>query len=123
MMPKLTVDGVGTFDVAQGKRLVLALEDEAGIDQLHACGGNARCTTCRVEFVEGEPEKMTQAEKDVLAAKGLAGQANLRLSCQISCDHDMTVRATSRLAGSGRPDAGKRPTDEIMPQPVVWTTR
>src|SRR5207245_11610421 len=50
-MPKLTVEGVGTFDVPQGKRLVLALEDEAKVDQLHACGGNARCTTCRVEFV------------------------------------------------------------------------
>ena len=55
-MPKLTVEGVGTFDVPEGKRLVLALEDEAKIDQLpHACGGNARCTTCRVEFVSGEP--------------------------------------------------------------------
>jgi ferredoxin len=58
-MPKLTVDGVGTFEVPQGKRLVLALVDEAGIDQLHACGGNARCTTCRVEFVAGEPATMT----------------------------------------------------------------
>ena len=40
-MPKLTVEGVGTFDVPQGKRMVLALEDEAKVDQLHACGGNA----------------------------------------------------------------------------------
>jgi ferredoxin len=122
-MPKLTVEGAGTFEVPAGKRLVLALEDEGGIDQLHACGGNARCTTCRVEFVEGEPEKMTQAEKDVLAAKGLAGTPNLRLSCQVLCDHDMSVRATSRLAGSGRADAGKRPTDELMPEPVVWTVK
>ena len=38
-MPKLTVEGVGDFDVDTGKRLVLALTDEAGIDQLHACGG------------------------------------------------------------------------------------
>ncbi len=67
-MPKLTVADVGTFDVPQDKRLVLALEDEAKVDQLHACGGNARCTTCRVEFVAGEPERMTVAEKTVLAA-------------------------------------------------------
>src|SRR6478609_5033667 len=72
-MPKLTVEGVGSFEVPQGKRLVLALEDEAGVDQLHACGGNARCTTCRVEFVSGEPEQMTAAEKTVLAARGLTG--------------------------------------------------
>src|SRR6266536_2311413 len=102
-MPKLTVEGVGEFDVPAGKRLVLALEDEAKIDQLHACGGNARCTTCRVEFVAGEPAKMTAAEKQVLAARGLTG---VRLSCQILCDHDMGVRIISRLAGSGRKDVG-----------------
>src|SRR5437879_9879366 len=114
-MPKLNVEGVGDFEVPHGKRLVLALEDEARLDQLHACGGNARCTTCRVEFVAGEPPQMTEAEKAVLAAKGVAG---VRLSCQIVCDHDMTVRVISRLAGSGRPDAGKRPADEITPPPV-----
>ena len=115
-MPKLTVEGLGTVDVPQGKRLVLALEDEAKVDQLHACGGNARCTTCRVEFVAGEPDQMTQAEKSVLAARGLSG---VRLSCQMLCDHDMTVRAISRLAGSGRKDAGPRPADTIQPQPVT----
>jgi ferredoxin len=119
-MPKLTVEGKGDFEVPAGKRLVLALEDEAGVDQLHACGGNARCTTCRVAFVAGEPDKMTAAEKSVLAARGLTG---VRLSCQIVCDHDMAVRAISRLAGSGRPDAGKRPADEIQPQPVTWTEK
>jgi ferredoxin len=119
-MPKLSVDGVGSFDVPQDKRLVLALEDEAKIDQLHACGGNARCTTCRVEFLEGEPSKMTVAEKTRLAERGLSG---VRLSCQILCDRDMTVKVISRLAGSGRPDAGKRPLDEIQPQPIEWTEK
>jgi ferredoxin len=119
-MPKLTVEGVGEFEVPQGKRLVLTLVDEARIDQLHACGGNARCTTCRVEFVSGEPDRMTVAEKTVLAARGLTG---VRLSCQIVCDHDMTVRAISRLAGSGRPNAGNRPADTIQPEPPQWTAK
>ena len=121
-MPKLTVEDVGTFDVPQGKRLVNALSDEAGIDQLHACGGNARCTTCRVQFTEGEPTKMTQAEKDLIAARGLGVHPGLRLSCQITAEHDMTVKAISRLAGSGRADAGKRPADEIQPPPA-WTEK
>ena len=118
-MPKLSVENVGQFEVPQGKRLVLALEDEAKIDQLHACGGNARCTTCRVEFVAGEPDRMTEAEKQVLAARGLTG---VRLSCQIACDHDMSVRCISRLAGSGRADAGSRPADQITPPPV-WVPK
>ncbi len=121
-MPKLTVEGIATVEVPQGKRLVNALTDEAKIDQLHACGGNARCTTCRVQFVSGEPAKMTEAEKQVLGERGLIGQAGLRLSCQIQCEQDMTVRAISRLAGSGRKDAGARPTDEITPPPV-WTSK
>lgn len=109
-MPKLTVEGVGEFQVPEGKRLVLALIDEAATDQLHACGGNARCTTCRVEFVSGEPATMTDAERSVLAARGLTG---VRLSCQILCQEDMTVRVISHFAGSGRKDAGTRPADSI----------
>ena len=113
-MPKLTVEGFSTVDVETGKRLVLAIEQDAGVDVLHACGGNARCTTCRVEFISGEPPRMTLAEKTRLEAKGLTG---VRLSCQIVCDHDMTVRAISRLEGSGRPDPGATPEPTIQPPP------
>jgi hypothetical protein len=65
---------------------------------------------------------MTEAEKSVLGMRGLLDQQGLRLSCQIKCDHDMTVRAISRLAGSGRADAGTRPADEIVPPPV-WVSK
>ena len=113
-MPQLTIEGYGTFEVPEGKRLVLAIEKDAGVDILHACGGFARCTTCRVEFINGEPAAMTAAEKDRLAAHGLSG---LRLSCQIVCDHDMAVRAVSRMEGSGRPDPGPAPQETITPPP------
>jgi ferredoxin len=118
-MPQLTVEGFSTVEVESGKRLVLAIEQDAGVDILHACGGNARCTTCRVQFISGEPETMTVAERSVLAAKGHSG---VRLSCQIICDHDMTVRAVSRLEGSGRPDPGSTPAPEITPPPE-WINR
>jgi ferredoxin len=116
-MPKLTVEGLGEFNVPQGKRLILALREEAGSDQLHACGGKARCTTCRVEFIDGEPTRQTIAEKEILQARGVQ---NARLSCQISCDHDMSVRIISRLEGSGRKDCGSPCSPEIEPQPVDW---
>jgi ferredoxin len=113
-MPKLTVEGIGEFEVPADKRLVQALCDEAGVDQLHACGGHARCTTCKVEFVSGEPTRMTVAERDVLKARGLTG---VRLSCQMLCDHDMAVRVISRFEGSGRKDAGSPVAAEIEPPP------
>ena len=114
----------GTFDVPQGKRLVLALEDEAKIDQLHACGGNARCTTCRVEFTAGEPDRMNEAKKQVLAARGLTG---VRLSCQIVCDHDMSVRRQSRPGrqrpeGCGDAPRGRRSSRHRRRRSVTPTT-
>ena len=55
-MHKVTVEGIETFVSADdGRRLVLAIED-AGIDILHRCGGNARCATCRVEVIDGDAE-------------------------------------------------------------------
>ena len=113
-MAKLTVEGYGTFDVPDGKRLVLAIEEDAKVDVMHACGGNARCTTCRVEFIEGEPSKMTVAENAVLEARGLTG---VRLSCQVLCDQEMIVRAISRLEGTGRPAPGGTPGETITPTP------
>jgi ferredoxin len=85
-VPRLEVEGVGTFDVDEGKRLVLAIEEDGGVDIMHECGGYARCTTCRVEFLEGEPNDMTQAELAMLVIRNLLGKA--RLSCQVLCDRD-----------------------------------
>ena len=48
---------------------------------------------------------MTVAERNVLGARGVTG---VRLSRQILCDHDMTVRAISRLTGSGRARSDRR---------------
>jgi ferredoxin len=120
-MPKLTVQGIGQFDVADGKRLVKAMVEDAGTDQLHACGGNSRCTTCRVRFVEGEPDQITQAEADTLSARGIT-ETGIRLSCQVVCDHDMTVELISRFEGSGRKDMGSPVSDDMTPPPV-WTSR
>jgi DNA-binding Xre family transcriptional regulator/ferredoxin len=110
----LSGHGCARFGGADNTRLVLAIEQDAHVDILHACGGNARCTTCRVEFIAGEPTNMTIAEKERLEQRGLSG---VRLSCQIVCDHDMNVRAISRLEGSGRPDPGSTPLETVQPPP------
>jgi ferredoxin len=113
-MPRIEVEGRGTFDVPPDTRLVRAIEGN-GVDILHRCGGFAKCTTCRVEFIAGEPERMTVAERAKLAEKELLGQ--VRLSCQILCDHDMTVRPLMTLSTSDLPDPGPEPQAEITPEP------
>lgn len=118
-MPVITLPDGRSFETPADKRLVLALEDN-GVDILHRCGGYARCTTCRVGFDSGEPQTMTAAERDRLAQSGLVGEA--RLSCQIVCDHDMTLAWVNRLADSDYDDAGRRPEDHITPEPE-WVKR
>jgi ferredoxin len=78
-MPKITVENEKTFDAPAGKKLVLAIED-AGIDILHRCGGNARCTTCRVEVIEGTVPPISTAEIEALEDPDLIEK--YRLSCQ-----------------------------------------
>jgi ferredoxin len=119
-MPRLEVEGVGTFDVQEGKRLVLAIEEDAGVDVLHRCGAYARCTTCRIEYLEGEPEKMTRAEVEVLEKRNLLGQ--VRLSCQAVCDHDMKVRPLMTVTSTGLDGPGNKPEPHITPEPE-WVDR
>ena len=118
-MPILTVQDHCSVQIPAGIRLVKALVDEAKADQLHACGGNARCTTCRVKFISGEPDQMTVAERDLRKVRGI-DDPGVRLSCQILCENDMSIELISRLAGSGRKDQGSPVDDAIHPQPVEW---
>ena len=114
-MPKLTVDG-RTAEVPEGQRLVLAIEAQ-GVPIGHRCGGFARCTTCRVEFREGEPETMTRAEFAILSTRGLLGQ--VRLSCQIVCDHDMSVHPLMTKDNQGWDSTGPTPEPTVTPE-AAW---
>ena len=107
-MPTVTVEGEKSFEVEAGKKLVLAIED-AGIDILHRCGGNARCTTCRVQVVSGELEPMGELEQTRLAREASLGP-DIRLSCQVHVNSDLTVKVLGRASTSGMP-AGPRPAD------------
>ncbi|MDT5060566.1 MAG: hypothetical protein QOH63_1025 [Acidobacteriota bacterium] len=110
-MPKIeaeTATGTEAFDAVEGRKLVLAIED-AGIDILHRCGGNAKCTTCRVEVLAGDPGEIGEAERNrLLMETGLA--ENVRLSCQVHVIDDLKVRVINQASVRGM-DAGPRPLD------------
>jgi ferredoxin len=111
-MPKIeaeTATGLQAFDAPQGKKLVLAIED-SGIDILHRCGGNARCTTCRVEILSGDPGEMGELERNRLAVEADLAD-NVRLSCQIRVNDDLRIRVVNQVSVRGM-DAGPRPLDE-----------
>src|SRR5438445_12159845 len=95
-----TANGTVEFDAEAGKKLVLAMEDN-GINILHRCGGNARCTTCRVEILAGEYDDLTRIEKNAFSDKGLIDD-QLRLFCQVRVDSDMTIRPIMTVECSGK---------------------
>ena len=110
-MPTITAEtatGPQTFEAPAGKKLVLAIED-AGIDILHRCGGNARCTTCRVEVLDGDPGEMHDLERNRLAMENDLAP-NVRLSCQIPVAGDLRVQVINQVSVRGM-DAGPRPLD------------
>src|ERR671915_2199700 len=101
-MPRIeaeTATGAQAFEAAGGRKLVLAIED-AGIDILHRCGGQAKCTTCRVEVLEGDAGEMNSREQERLAREEQLTE-NTRLSCQIIVRQPLKVHVLRRLSESG----------------------
>lgn len=110
-MPKITAEtahGTVAFEAEAGRKLVLCLEDR-GVDILHRCGGNARCTTCRVEVLSGDPGEIGAAEHTILASKADLGD-HTRLSCQVRLVDDLHVRVIRQASVEGI-DAGGRPEE------------
>lgn len=108
---EVEVVGESTFEATRGRRLVLAIED-AGIDILHRCGGNARCTTCRVEVLDGDAGEMTEAEANRLESVSERTERT-RLSCQVQVRDDLTVKVRNRL--HEKPELG-----DAGPRPIEW---
>ena len=103
-----TAAGTVKIEAETGRKLVLCLEDN-GVDILHRCGGNAKCTTCRVEILAGDPGEIGEAEKAVLASKTDLGD-HTRLSCQVLVNDDLHVKVIRQASVEGI-DAGGRPAE------------
>ena len=115
-MPILTIEDAGSFDVDEGTRLVNAIE-ACDVDIGHRCGGQSKCTTCRVRFVSGEPAEMTRAEYEKLRDTKQLG--DFRLACQLVADRPMTVEVLMRASEIGWDDAGPAPVAVVEPE-AAW---
>ncbi len=109
-MHTVKIQGEESTETTNGRRLVLAIED-AGVDILHRCGGNARCTTCRVDIVSGDAGPMTEAEEERLS-RVEDRTPTLRLSCQVQVNDDLEVAVLRRLQDFPEmSDPGPRPIE------------
>jgi adenylate cyclase len=80
-----------TVDTVPGES-ILATSLRAGIQHAHACGGRAKCSTCRVEILEGLDHCPPRNEKEQVLASRLHFAPQVRLACQTVVTGDVTLR-------------------------------
>ena len=62
------------------------------INHIHVCGGNARCTTCRVYIMDGLSNCRPRNEKEKHLVEKLGFPQNIRLACQTKISGNITIR-------------------------------
>jgi adenylate cyclase len=65
---------------------------KAKINHIHVCGGNARCSTCRVYVVDGLSNCLPRNEKEKQLADQLGFPKNIRLACQTKIRGNIAIR-------------------------------
>lgn len=65
---------------------------KAKINHMHVCGGNARCSTCRVYIMDGLSNCRPRNEKEKQLAEKLGFPQNIRLACQTKISGNITIR-------------------------------
>lgn len=77
------------YFLPEGKRIglertetILQASLKAGISHAHACGGKARCSTCRVVILEGLEYCLPRNAKEKTLAGKLKFSPEIRLACQ-----------------------------------------
>ncbi len=70
---------------------------EAGIPHTHVCGGNARCSTCRVLILDGQEFCAPRTPEEQILADQLGFEPCVRLACQtmIAREGKITLRRLS----------------------------
>ena len=93
-MPRVTfVHPQGLSGEVEANRSILEAAEALGFPLPHDCGGNASCTTCRVEVMSGGDNlsEIDFDEQDLLDRENLTERYH-RLGCQAKILGDVVVR-------------------------------
>src|ERR1041384_6824501 len=77
---------------AEPNETILQASLRAAIPHAHACGGHARCSTCRVQIVEGLDRCAPRNDKENELATRLHFSPEIRLACQTTVNGDVKLR-------------------------------
>lgn len=93
-MPKIVIQNL------HNKEIFIRNEDinllgaihENNIDWMHACGGKGRCTTCKVQVLEGLENFSEESVAELKYRNMKRLKSDERLSCQCQIKGDIVVR-------------------------------
>ena len=91
-MPRVTYFDETTLEDVPGGHTLLDLSIRHRIPHLHQCGGYGRCTTCRVQILDGlsNVSPLGGVEQKVASLRGW--DEFTRLACQTHVEGDVVIR-------------------------------
>jgi len=114
-MPRVTfIHSQGTTGVVAADLTLLDAAETLGFPLNHDCGGNASCTTCRVEVLAGG-EHLSEIdfdEQDLLDREALT-EPYYRLGCQARILGDVIVQVPEGKWGNTSEQEGVEASGEI----------
>jgi len=75
-----------------GTETILEASLAAGVPHAHACGGNGKCSSCRILVVKGVENCLARTENERILANTLGFDDTMRLACQTSVSGPVTVK-------------------------------
>ena len=105
-MPRLTYANEKAVEV-DAATTVLQASLQNGIPHTHVCGGNAKCSTCRILILVGLEHCCPRNEKEQKMADRRNFSLNVRLACQTTIRGDGNLPACRSWAS--RPSEAPRP--------------
>ena len=79
------------FDAHEGET-ILQTASRNGIPHVNACGGEGKCTTCRLLILEGIENCSPETEKEISLKEKARTTEEFRLACQTTISGDIIVR-------------------------------
>ncbi len=91
-MPTIPCEPDGKKVAASTSETVLAAALRAGIPTAHPCGGDARCSICRVSVENGLEHCAPMTQRERVLSEQLGFSPEVRLACQTTAAGDIKVR-------------------------------
>ena len=91
-MPKINfLPDNKSFEIGLGQT-ILDTAIQNGIPHVNACGGEGKCTTCRLLVLDGVENCSPETEKEAALKAKVHTSDEFRLACQMTITSDVTVR-------------------------------